>query len=152
MATHPTEYAHPEALVETDWLEKHLKDDGIRVIESNEDILLYDTGHIPGAVHIDWRADLQDPLIRDYISPEKFVRLCNRHGITPDTTCIFYGDKANWWACYALWAFRLFGHEKVKILNGGRDKWKAEGRPMTREIPKYVETSYPVPMHFSMKR
>src|SRR5207253_2477265 len=133
MATHPTQYAHPEALVETDWLEKHLKDEGIRIVESNEDILLYDTGHIPGAVHIDWRADLQDPLIRDYISPEKFARLCSRHGITPDTTCIFYGDKANWWACYALWAFRLFGHEKVKILNGGRDKWKAEVRPMTRE-------------------
>src|ERR1051325_11450746 len=145
MAMHPTEYAHPEALVETDWLEKHLNDDGIRVVESNEDILLYDTGHIPGAVHIDWRADLQDPLIRDYISPEKFARLCSRHGITPDTTCIFYGDKANWWACYALWAFRLFGHEKVKILNGGRDKWKAEGRAMTREVPKYPETNYPVP-------
>jgi len=92
MSTHPTEYAHPEALVETDWLEKHLKDDGIRVIESNEDILLYDTGHIPDAVHIDWRADLQDPVIRDYISAEKFARLCSRHGITPDTTCIFYGD------------------------------------------------------------
>ena len=86
------QYAHPEALVETDWLEKHLKDDGIRIIESNEDILLYDTGHIPDAVHIDWRADLQDPVIRDYISPEKFARLCSRHGITPDTTCIFYGD------------------------------------------------------------
>ncbi len=145
MATHPTQYAHPEALVETDWLEQHLKDEGIRIVESNEDILLYDTGHIPGAVHIDWRADLQDPVIRDYISPEKFVRLCSRHGITPDTTCIFYGDKANWWACYALWAFRLFGHEKVKILNGGRDKWKAENRPMTREVPKYPETNYPVP-------
>src|SRR5213082_1674477 len=93
-------YAHPEALVETDWLAQHLKDDGIRVIESNEDIRLYDTGHIPGAVHIDWRADLQDPLIRDYIFPEKFARLCSRYGITPDTTCIFYGDKANWWACH----------------------------------------------------
>src|SRR6266487_3383693 len=112
MATHPTQYAHPEALVETDWLEKQIKDEGIRIVESNEDILLYDTGHIPGAVHIDWRADLQDPVIRDYISPEKFARLCSRHGITPDTTCIFYGDKANWWACYALWAFRLFGHDK----------------------------------------
>src|SRR5437762_7533268 len=145
MATYPTEYAHPEALVETEWMEKHLNDKGIRIVESNEDILLYDTGHIPGAVHIDWRADLQDPVIRDYISPEKFARLCSRHGITPDTTCIFYGDKANWWACYALWAFRLFGHDKVKILNGGRDKWKAEGRPMTREIPKYTETNYPVP-------
>lgn len=145
MATHPTQYAHPEALVETDWLEKHLKDEGIRIIESNEDVLLYDTGHIPGAVHIDWRADLQDPVIRDYISPEKFAELCSRNGITPDTTCIFYGDKANWWACYAIWAFRLFGHEKVKILNGGRDKWKAEGRPMTRDILKYSKTNYPVP-------
>jgi thiosulfate/3-mercaptopyruvate sulfurtransferase len=145
MATHPTQYAHPEALVETDWLEKHLKDDGIRIVESNEDVLLYDTGHIPGAVHIDWRADLQDPVIRDYISPEKFAELCSRNGITPDTTCIFYGDKANWWACYALWAFRLFGHKNVKILNGGRDKWKAEGRPMTREVPKYPKANYPVP-------
>ncbi len=81
--------------------------------------------------------DLQDALIRDYISPDKFAELCSRNGITPETTCVFYGDKANWWACYALWAFRLFGHEKVKILNGGRDKWKAEGRPMTREVPKY---------------
>ena len=128
MADLPNTYARPDALVETDWLAEHLKDDGIRIVESNEDILLYDTGHIPGAVHIDWRADLQDPLIRDYIAPDKFAELCSRNGITPDTTCIFYGDKANWWACYALWAFRLFGHEKVKILNGGRDKWKAEGR------------------------
>jgi len=86
------QYAYPEALVETNWLEKHLNDEGIRIVESNEDILLYDTGHIPGAVHIDWRADLQDPVIRDYISPEKFARLCSRHGITQDTTCIFYGD------------------------------------------------------------
>jgi thiosulfate/3-mercaptopyruvate sulfurtransferase len=91
MSTHPTEYAHQEALVETDWLEKHLKD-GIRVIESNEDILLYDTGHIPDAMDIDWGADLQDPVIRDHISPEKLARLCSRHDITPDTTCIFYGD------------------------------------------------------------
>ena len=127
MTTQSTGYAHPEALVETDWLEKHLKDKDIRIVESNEDILLYDTGHIPGAVHIDWRADLQDPVIRDYISPEKFAELCSKNGITPETTCIFYGDKANWWSCYALWAFRLFGHEKVKILNGGRDKWKADG-------------------------
>ena len=130
-------YAHPDALVDTDWLAKHLKDDGIRIVESNEDILLYDTGHIPGAVHIDWRADLQDPVIRDYIQPDKFAELCSRNGITPETTCIFYGDKSNWWACYALWAFRLFGHDKVKILNGGRDKWKAEGRDMTREAAKY---------------
>jgi thiosulfate/3-mercaptopyruvate sulfurtransferase len=145
MATNPTQYAHPEALVETDWLEKHLDDDGIRIVESNEDVLLYDTGHIPGAVHIDWRADLQDPVIRDYITPEKFAELCERNGITPNTTCIFYGDKANWWACYALWAFRLFGHENVKILNGGRDKWKAEQRPVTKEKSPYPPTKYAVP-------
>ena len=145
METLPTNYAHPEALVDADWLQKHRGDDSVRIVESNEDILLYDTGHIPGAVHIDWRADLQDPVIRDYIAPDKFAELCSRNGITPDTTCVFYGDKANWWACYALWAFRLFGHDKVKILNGGRDKWKAEGREMTREVPKYPCTNYPVP-------
>ncbi|HEY2123857.1 MAG TPA: rhodanese-like domain-containing protein, partial [Chthoniobacterales bacterium] len=99
MKMNVTAYAHPEALVETDWLEKHLSDGGdIRIIESNEDVLLYDTGHIPGAVHIDWRADLQDPLVRDYINPADFADLCSRNGITPETTCIFYGDKANWWA------------------------------------------------------
>src|SRR5882672_2553123 len=145
MNTHPTEYAHPEALVEADWLEQHLDDKNIRIVESNEDILLYDTGHIPGAVHIDWRADLQDPVIRDYIAPDKFVELCGRNGITPETTCIFYGDKANWWACYALWVFRLFGHTKVKIMEGGRDKWIAEGRELTREKPKYEPANYPVP-------
>src|SRR5438128_11814314 len=119
MATHPTQYAHPEALVETDWLEKHLNDEGIRIVESNEDILLYDTGHIPGAVHIDWRAALQDPVIRDYISPEKFARLRSWHGITPDTTRILYGDNANWWARYPLWPVRLSGHEKGNTLSDG---------------------------------
>ena len=141
----PASYAHPEALVETAWLAEHVNDADLRIVESNEDILLYDTGHIPGAVHIDWRSDLQDSLIRDYIDPSAFAELCRRHGIGPTTTCIFYGDKANWWACYALWAFRLFGHTNVKILNGGRDKWKAEGRSMTREVPKYPPAEYPVP-------
>ncbi len=145
MSTDPAGYAHPEALVEADWLEQHLQDKDIRIVESNEDVLLYDTGHIPGAVHIDWRADLQDPVIRDYISPDKFAELCMKNGISPETTCVFYGDKANWWSCYALWAFRLFGHEKVKILNGGRDKWKADGRPMTREKPNDPRSNYPVP-------
>ncbi|VVM05954.1 thiosulfate/3-mercaptopyruvate sulfurtransferase [Methylacidimicrobium cyclopophantes] len=138
-------YSHPEALVETAWLTDHLQDPGIRIVESNEDVLLYDTGHIPGAVHIDWRADLNDPVIRDYIAPEKFAALCRKNGIDETTTCIFYGDKSNWWACYALWAFRLYGHERVKILNGGRDKWIREGRPLVREKPSYPETTYPVP-------
>lgn len=138
-------YAHPEVLVTTEWLAEHFADPGIRIVESNEDILLYSTGHIPGAVHIDWRADLQDQTVRDYITPEIFSELCSQNGITPDTTVIFYGDKSNWWACYALWAFRLFGHDKVKILDGGRDKWIAEGHPTNRDIPEYPRTNYPVP-------
>lgn len=137
-------FAHPECLVETDWLHGHLEDPDIRIIESDEDPLLYGAGHIPGAIHLGWRDDLQDPVIRDYASPERFTALCERHGITRDTTCIFYGDKANWWACYALWAFRLLGHERVRILNGGRDKWIRESRPITRERPHHPQTTYPV--------
>ena len=138
-------YAHPEVLVTTAWVSEHLRDAGVRIIESNEDVLLYETGHLPGAVHIDWQRDLQDPTIRDYIQPEAFAALCSRKGITPDTTCVFYGDKSNWWSCYALWVFRLFGHEKVKIMNGGRAKWIAEGRPLTREVPQITPISYSFP-------
>ena len=140
-----SQYAHPEALVSTEWLAAHLDEPGVRIVESNEDVLLYDTGHIPGAVHIDWREDLQDPLVRDYVSTEAFAALCSRHGITPETTCIFYGDKSNWWSCYALWAFRLFGHEKVKIVDGGRDKWIREGRALTKEKPKFPRSEYSEP-------
>ena len=141
-----TDYAHPEALVDGEWLAAHLDDPAIRIVESNEDVLLYDTGHIPGAVHIDWRGDLQDDLTRDYVTPEGFAAVCGRHGITPETTVVFYGDKANWWACYALWAFRLFGHGRVKVLDGGRDKWRAEGRALTRDKAVYPESKYPVPV------
>ena len=137
-------YTHPEALVSTQWLDERLNDPTIRVIESNEDVLLYDTGHIPSAVHVDWRRDLQDQLIRDYISPEEFAALASRNGIGKETTVVFYGDKANWWAAYALWAFRLFGHEKVKLLDGGRAKWIAEGRTLTRKVPAYASAIYPV--------
>ena len=139
-------YAHPEALVETDWLAEHLNDPSLRIVESNEDILLYDTGHIAGAVHIDWRRDLQHQVQRDYINPAQFAQLAGRNGIGKDTTVVFYGDKANWWAAYALWSFRLFGHENVKLLNGGRMKWIAEGRPLTREIPRYPNREYPNPV------
>lgn len=138
-------YAHPDALVTTQWVADHLEDSHLRIVESNEDILLYSTGHLPGAVHIDWRADLQDQTVRDYISPEAFAEVCSRNGISKETTVIFYGDKSNWWSCYALWVFRLFGHDQVKIMDGGRDKWIAEGRPITREVPKYAATKYPVP-------
>lgn len=139
-------YAHPEALVSTDWLAGHLDDPSLRIVESNEDVLLYDTGHIPGAVHIDWRRDLNDQTVRDYIQPEEFAELCARNGITRETTVIFYGDKSNWWACYALWVFHLFGHTNCKILDGGRTKWIEEGRPLTREVPKPARTEYPVPV------
>jgi thiosulfate/3-mercaptopyruvate sulfurtransferase len=140
-----SQYAHPEVLVSTEWLAEHLNDPGLRIVESNEDVLLYDTGHIPGAVHIDWRQDLQDALVRDYIAPEAFAELCARNGISPETTCVFYGDKSNWWACYALWAFRLFGHKNVKILDGGRDKWIKEGRETTKAKPQVAPATYPVP-------
>ena len=138
-------YAHPESLVDTAWLADHLNDPSIRIVESNEDVLLYDTGHVPNAVHIDWVSDLNDRVQRDYISKEEFAKLVSRHGITPETTVVFYGDKANWWSAYALWVFRLFGHDKVKLLNGGRAKWEAEGRPTTREVPKFAASNYPVP-------
>jgi thiosulfate/3-mercaptopyruvate sulfurtransferase len=140
-----SQYANPGVLVDGAWLQEHLDDPTIRIVESNEDVLLYDTGHIPGAVHIDWRGDLQDNVQRDYIAPAKFAEVCDQNGIAADTTVVFYGDKSNWWAAYALWAFRLFGHVKVKLLDGGRDKWKADGRPLTRDKPSHARTNYPMP-------
>ncbi len=137
------EYAHPEVLVSTDWVAEHLDDtDNIRIVESDEDILLYDTGHVPNAVKIDWVNDLQDQIVRDYIGKERFEQLCATNGISNDTTVVFYGDKNNWWACYAFWVFRLFGHEKCLIMNGGRQKWVEEGRPLTTEKPSFPETDY----------
>jgi len=138
-------YSQPQALVETAWLADHLNDPLLRIIESNEDVLLYATGHIPGAVHVDWHRDLNDPVVRDYIQPTAFANLNARNGITPETTIVFYGDKSNWWAAYALWVYRLFGHSNVKILNGGRDKWIAEGRPLVKALPTFSQTQYPVP-------
>ena len=137
-------YAHPEVLVSADWVEAHLKDPKVRIVESDEDILLYDLAHIPGAVRIDWQGDLQDQLVRDYINAEKFAALCSKAGIANDTTVVFYGDKSNWWACYAFWAFKLFGHPDCRILNGGRKLWLDQGRPTTTEIPSYPPTRYTV--------
>lgn len=145
MSEAPREYAVPSALISTEELASRLDEPGLVIVESNEDLLLYDTGHIPGAHHIDWRRDLNDQLTRDYISPQEFAALAGRHGITPETTVVFYGDKANWWAAYAFWVFQLFGHTNARLLNGGRAKWVAEGRPLTREVPKPVPVDYPVP-------
>src|SRR4051812_338990 len=137
-----TPYAHPDVLVSADWVEEHRNDPKVRVVESDEDVLLYDMGHIPGAVKIDWQGDLQDQLIRDYIDAEKFAAICERSGIANDTTVVFYGDKSNWWACYAFWAFKLFGHKDLRVMNGGRKLWLDEKRPTTTEVPKYPSTSY----------
>jgi thiosulfate/3-mercaptopyruvate sulfurtransferase len=135
-------YAHPETLVSTEWVAAHLHDPSVRILESNEDILLYDVGHVPGSLKIDWHADLNNPVVRDYIDQPQFEALLRRCGIGNDTTVIFYGDKNNWWASYALWVFRLFGHTNAKLMDGGRTKWVAEGRPLTREIPSYAATAY----------
>ncbi|WP_119067228.1 sulfurtransferase [Rubrobacter indicoceani] len=138
-------YAHPDFLVSTDWVAEHLDDSSIRIAESDEDVLLYETGHIPNAVKLDWVEDLNDPLVRDYLDPEQFAKLMNEKGITPDTTVVFYGDRNNWWATYALWVFQLFGHDKVKVMDGGRTKWEAEGREMTTDVPSFSGGDYPVP-------
>jgi thiosulfate/3-mercaptopyruvate sulfurtransferase len=139
------EYAHPEVLVDTAWVAEHLNDPNVRIIESNEDILLYDQGHIPGAIKIDWVADLNDQVVRDYLDREHFQKLLSAKGISNDTTVVFYGDKNNWWATYALWVFKLYGHKDARIMNGGRAKWIAEGRDLTKEVPSYAPTSYKAP-------
>ncbi|RRJ88848.1 sulfurtransferase [Gulosibacter macacae] len=147
------EYAHPERLVSTQWLADHLAnaqnpESGLVVVESNEDVLLYSTGHIPGAVHIDWHTDLNDEIVRDYVDGEAFARLLSEKGIKRDDTIVIYGDRSNWWAAYALWVFTLFGHDDVRLVDGGRDKWVAEGRELSREVPERPATEYPVVERF----
>src|SRR5918992_4641014 len=138
-------YARPEVLVTTEWLAAHLDDPSIRILESDEDVLLFDTGHIPNAQKVDWHADLNDPVVRDYISSEKFEALLRSKGVDENTTVVFYGDKNNWWATYAFWVFQLFGFTNTKVLDGGRTKWEAEGRPMTTDVPRYPTTQYVAP-------
>lgn len=139
-----SEYAHPEALVSTEWLAQNLNAPGVVVVESDEDVLLYEIGHIPGAVKIDWHTELNDPVVRDYVQGDEFARLLSSKGISRDTTVIIYGDKSNWWAAYALWVFKLFGHPDVRLLDGGRDKWISEGRELTSDATAVTPTSYPV--------
>lgn len=135
-------YEQPEVLVSTQWVENHLNDPKVRIIESNEDTLLYASGHIPSAVEVDWTQDLNNPLRRDYLDQREFEQLMSHLGVTPETTLVFYGDKNNWWATYAFWVFQLFGHDNARIMDGGRNKWEAEGRPLTREVPHYEPTNY----------
>jgi thiosulfate/3-mercaptopyruvate sulfurtransferase len=138
-------YTNPGVLVSTDWVAEHLDDPNVRIIESNEDPLLYPSGHIRNAVQVDWTRDLNDPLRRDYLDKAGFEALMRRIGVTPETTIVFYGDKNNWWATYAFWVFQLFGHSNARIMDGGRAKWEKEGRELTREVPTFPETQYVAP-------
>jgi thiosulfate/3-mercaptopyruvate sulfurtransferase len=138
------QFVHPERLVSGDWLEAHLGTPGLVVVESDEDVLLYETGHIPGAVKIDWHTDLNDPVTRDYIDGAEFAKLVGAKGISRDGTVVIYGDKNNWWAAYALWVFTLFGHEDVRLLDGGRAKWEADERPYTTDRESAITVDYPV--------
>ncbi len=141
-ATAAEGYANADVLVETDWVAQHLNDPKVRIVESDEDVLLYELGHIPGAVKIDWHTDEQDPVVRDFIGKEGFERLMSARGIANDTTVVFYGDRNNWYAAYTYWLFKMYGHRDCRIMNGGRAKWEAEGRPLTREVSQYPPTEY----------
>ena len=138
------DYARPEILVTTEWVAEHLDDPGLVVAESDEDVLLYETGHIPGAVKLDWHTELNDPVTRDYVDGAGFARLMSEKGIARDTTLVLYGDRNNWWAAYALWVCKLFGHPDVRLLDGGRTKWIAEGRPLETGAPQRPHAGYPV--------
>jgi len=142
MAQNNSGYAHPEVLVTTEWVADHLNDPSVRIIEADEDPLLYEIGHLPNAVKLDWHTDVQDPLRRDFVNQHDFEALMGRYGVGPQTTVVFYGDKNNWYAAYSYWLFRLYGHQNLKIMNGGRTKWEQEGRPYTKDVPSFPSTTY----------
>jgi thiosulfate/3-mercaptopyruvate sulfurtransferase len=139
---HMAEYVHPEVLVSTDWVAEHANDPNVRIVESDEDVLLYDVGHVPGAIKVDWHTELQHQVVRDYIDKEAFAKLVGSKGIGNNHTIVFYGDRNNWWACYALWVFKMYGHQDCRIMNGGRQKWIDEGRPLTQERSNYPAVNY----------
>ena len=138
------EYKHPEVLVSTQWVEDHKDDKDVIVVESDEDVLLYEVGHIEGAIKLDWQIELQDQVVRDYLAAENFEKLMSEKGISNDSKVVFYGDKSNWWACYAFWTFKVMGHKNCLIMDGGRQKWVDEGRPLVRDVPQLPKTEYKV--------
>src|SRR5690242_2890504 len=140
--TNSNEYAHPEVLVDTAWVADHLNDANVRLIEADEDVLLYEVGHLQNAAKLDWHVDVQDPLRRDFVSKADFEKLASRYGISNDTTVVFYGDKNNWYAAYSFWLFKLYGHKDARLMNGGRAKWEAEGRAYTKDVPQFQPTQY----------
>jgi thiosulfate/3-mercaptopyruvate sulfurtransferase len=135
-------YTHPEVLVSTEWVVQHLNDANVRIVEADEDPLLYEVGHISNAVKLDWHTDVQDPLRRDFVNREAFEALMSRYGIGNDTTVVFYGDKNNWYAAYSYWLFKLYGHQDARLMNGGRTKWEAEKRAYTKDVPQFPATTY----------
>jgi len=141
-ASGSAEYANPNVLVDTDWVAQHLNDPQMRIVESDEDVLLYEVGHIPGAVKLDWHTDQQDPVMRDFVQKEQFEQLMSSRGIANDTTVVFYGDRNNWYAAYTYWLFKMYGHQDCRIMNGGRAKWEAEGRELVRDTPSFPATRY----------
>ena len=142
-------YARPDVLVSTNWLAENLDNPKLRILESDEDVLLYDLGHIPGAQKIDWHDDLNDPLVRDYVDRLGFERLLRRLGIDQTTTVVLYGDRNNWWATYVFWVFRLFGfpESQIRLLDGGRAAWESEGRPLVTAL-----TTFPASRYRGLKR
>ncbi len=138
-----TDYAHPEVLVSTEWLAEHLEDPAVVVLEVDWDpASAYELGHVPGAALVDWKRDINDTVRRDILSQEQFASLLGRLGVKPDTTLVLYGDMRNWFAAFAFWTFKIYGHGDVRLLNGGRRKWFEEGRPVTEAIPRRAATTY----------
>ena len=142
------EYAHPEVLVSTDWVEQHKGDPGVRLVEVDVETSAYDQGHIPGALGWAWNTQLCDTVKRDIVPWEKLQQLLSESGISPDTTIVLYGDNNNWFAAWAFWQLKIYGHRDVRILNGGRKKWLAEGRELAKDVPQYAKTNYARPDSF----
>ncbi len=131
-----------EVLVDADWAEAHLDDPNIVLVEVDEDTSAYEKGHIRGAVRLDWKADLQDPVKRDFVDKQAFEALLSERGISNDHTVVLYGGNNNWFAAYAYWYFKLYGHDSVKLIDGGRKKWELESRELVQDVPQRPATSY----------
>src|SRR5215469_5098598 len=140
--TEPKGYTYPETLVDAEWVEAHLKDPAVRLIEVDVDTSAYEQGHIPGAVGFNWQKELQDQVVRAPVSKEHLEELLSRAGVTPDTIIVLYGDNNNWFAAWALWILKYYGHSDVRLLDGGRAKWLADKRELTTAPPSYPRTSY----------
>src|SRR5438132_11025923 len=133
-----------DVLVDTQWVEDHLDDDSVRIVEVDENPALYAEAHIPGAIGFDWQKDLQDQVKRDFLGPEEFGRLFGGRGISNEHTVVLYGDRNNWFAAYTYWYFKYYGHDAVRLMNGPREKWASENRPTTQDVPAYKSTTFVV--------